>query len=104
MWRHERQTKNAMDIADQAGKLVDKFVGFSESLEAVGKRIGQARESYDKAFDQLTSGRGNLVGRANKLKELGAKTTKQFSQSINEALEEDALMIPMIEDGNLSQE
>jgi DNA recombination protein RmuC len=104
MWRHERQTKNAMDIADQAGKLVDKFVGFSESLELVGKRIGQARESYDKAFGQLTTGSGNLVGRANKLKKLGAKATKQFSQSINEALEEDALMIPMIEDGVASDD
>jgi len=85
MWRTERQTKNAVEIAKQAGALYDKFVGFSETLTQVGQRIGQAQVAYEKASSQLTSGHGNLVNRAQKLEALGAKTSKQFSQSISDA-------------------
>ncbi|MEC9391371.1 MAG: DNA recombination protein RmuC [Myxococcota bacterium] len=100
MWRNERQTKNAVEIAKQAGALYDKFVGFSETLSQVGSRIGQAQVAYDKAFSQLTTGRGNLVNRVKNLEALGAKTTKQFSQSISDAADDAAALdgaSPMLE-------
>ena len=92
MWRNERQTKNAVEIAKQAGALYDKFVGFSETLSQVGGRIGQAQVAYEKAFSQLTTGRGNLVNRVKNLEALGAKTTKQFSQSISDAADDAAAL------------
>jgi DNA recombination protein RmuC len=85
MWRSERQTKNAVEIAKQAGALYDKFVGFSETLTQVGQRIGQAQAAYDKASGQLVGGHGNLVNRVKKLEALGAKTSKQFSQALLDA-------------------
>jgi len=88
MWRSERQTKNAVEIARQAGMLYDKFVGFSDTLTKVGEKLGQAQVAYDKASNQLTTGHGNLVNRAKKLEALGAKTTKQFSQAISDAAED----------------
>ena len=92
MWRNERQTKNAVEIAKQAGALYDKFVGFSETLGQVGQRINQAQVAYEKASGQLTSGHGNLVNRAKKLEALGAKTTKQLSQSLTDAASEGELI------------
>ena len=85
IWRHERQTKNAMEIARQAGALHDKFIGFTGSLEDIGKRLVQAQESYDSAFNQLKTGRGNLVSRVQKLEALGAKTSKQLPESLSDA-------------------
>ena len=78
IWRHERQTQNAMEIATQGGKLYDKFEGFLKDLEKVGLNLDRAQESYRDAHKKLTSGRGNLLGQVEKLKELGAKTSKNI--------------------------
>ena len=78
IWRHERQTQNAMEIATQGGKLYDKFEGFLKDLEKVGVNLEKAQESYREAHKKLTSGRGNLLGQVEKLKELGAKTSKSI--------------------------
>lgn len=83
MWKNERQTANALEIARQAGALHDKFVGFAHSLEQIGQRIGQAQTSYDEALGKLTTGRGNLVSRVKKLEALGVKTSKSIPPSLN---------------------
>lgn len=76
MWRFVDQNANAMEIARQAGGLYDKFVGFIESLEDVGRQLERARGAYRTARERLSSGRGNLVRRAEQLKALGVKTRK----------------------------
>lgn len=81
IWKQDLQNKNALEIARQGGALYDKFVGFVETLQAVGKRIEGAQQEYDKALGQLSTGTGNLVRRTEKLKELGAKTQKELPPS-----------------------
>ncbi|MDP7402491.1 MAG: DNA recombination protein RmuC, partial [Gammaproteobacteria bacterium] len=71
------QNQNANEIADRAGALYDKFVAFVDDLEEVGGRIDATRKSFEKARNKLVSGRGNLVKRAEALRELGAKTSKK---------------------------
>lgn len=78
LWRLAQQNQNANEIAEKAGALYDKFVAFVEDLEEIGNRIDASKKSYEKAHNKLVSGRGNLVRRAETLKELGAKTSKQL--------------------------
>jgi DNA recombination protein RmuC len=78
VWMREYQNRNVAKIADRAGKLYDKFVGFVEDLEKVGASINNARNAYEDARSKLTSGRGNLVRQAEDLKKLGAKTSKKL--------------------------
>jgi DNA recombination protein RmuC len=78
IWRQENQTKNALEIARQSGALYDKFVGFLKDLENIGTNVDKAKEAYDKAVNKLKTGRGNLVGRVEKLKKLGAKASKSI--------------------------
>lgn len=91
LWRHEDRNRNAMLIADSAGKLYDQFVLFIESLENVGDRLDKAQTAYQEAHKRLVSGRGNLVNRVEKIKTLGAKAKKQLDKNLKlEAMEEDA--------------
>lgn len=82
LWKVEQQNQNAIEIAEKAGNMYDKFVGFISNLEDVGKKIGAAQESYNVAFNQLSTGRGNLVGRAEELKKMGAAAQKQIPDKI----------------------
>jgi len=82
LWKREYQNQNAIEIADRGAKLYDKFVGFVDSLEAVGKSLKGAQTNYDKAYSQLTDGGGNLVVQVNMLKELGVKNKKHLSESL----------------------
>jgi len=82
IWRQDNQNRYAMEIADEGGKLYDKFVGFVESLISVGKQMDSAKENYEKAMGQLSEGRGNLVNRAEKLKKLGAKANKTLPDKL----------------------
>ena len=83
IWRYEYQNQNAQEIAKSAGDLHDKFVGFIESLEDVGDKLDKAKDSYDTAFNRLTDGRGNLVARVDKIRELGSlKTKKKLSNDL----------------------
>lgn len=81
LWKTERQNKNAVEIARQGGALYDKFVLFVGDLEKIGKNIGDTQRSYDEALSKLREGAGNLVSRAEKLRELGAKTAKQLPEN-----------------------
>lgn len=82
IWRQEYQNRNAQEIARQGGVLYDKFVGFTEDLVEVGKKINATQDSYKSAMGKLTEGRGNLITRAQKLRELGSKTSKSISPNL----------------------
>ena len=81
MWRNEKQRQNATEIAKQAGNLYDKFHGLLADIEQIGKRIENAQQSYDAAMNKLSTGKGNLISKVEKLKTLGAKAKKQLPQS-----------------------
>lgn len=78
IWKQERQNRHAIDIADQAGKLYDKFVGFISDLENVGKKQKDAANAYDEAMKKLSTGAGNLIVSTEKLVKMGAKAKKQL--------------------------
>jgi len=82
IWRQEKQNRNALEIAKQSGDMLDKFTAFVEDLLTVGKGLISVKDNYDKAMNKLTDGRGNLISRAEKIKELGAKTTKTLPPSL----------------------
>ncbi len=90
LWRQERQSQNVQAIAKRGAELYDKFYGFVEDLESIGERLKQAQKAYEGAHGKLTSGRGNLVGQAEKLKKLGIKPSKSLDSGLVElAGEED---------------
>ncbi|RXF71989.1 DNA recombination protein RmuC [Arcticibacter tournemirensis] len=82
VWKQEQQTRNAIDIATRAGALYDKFAGFLDDLKKIGDNLDKAKDAYSDAFNKLSSGNGNLIGRVETLKKLGAKTSKQISNEI----------------------
>ena len=89
MWNTERQHKHALEIAQKAGALHDKFVGFIEDMNKVGQRMNDAKKTYEEAMNKLHTGRGNVVSSIHKLRELGAKAKKDLPEAnINKALEE----------------
>jgi DNA recombination protein RmuC len=89
IWRQENQTRNALEIARQAGEMYDKFEGFVQDLIKVGKQLDTAKDVYGEAMKKLYEGRGNLVNRAEKLKELGAKASKSLPPQLVERSAED---------------
>ena len=82
IWKQDLQNKNAVEIARQAGALYDKFVNFSEDLIKVGKSIEVTQKTYQEAAKKLYDGQDNLVRKTERLKELGAKTSKQMDQRL----------------------
>src|SRR5699024_4123292 len=88
LWKREYQNLNAKEIAAQGSKLYDKFVGFVSNMEEVGERLNQAQKSFDKAQGQLVSGRGNLIGQAQKLKDLGVTSKKEVPSHLLPSMEE----------------
>ncbi|MBK6368477.1 MAG: DNA recombination protein RmuC [Flavobacteriales bacterium] len=90
IWKNERIARNHIAIAERAGALYEKFVGFTEDLGRVGKHVNDAKDSYEKALGKLSEGPGNLVRQVEMLKELGAKTNK----GLHPKLLERALDVP----------
>ncbi|MEM6321416.1 MAG: DNA recombination protein RmuC, partial [Bacteroidota bacterium] len=87
IWKQEKQKKNVLEIARQSGLLYDKFVNFVEDLRDVGNRINQAQSAYGQAMNKLVDSKkfgDTLIGRAEKIKDLGAKASKKLP---NELLE-----------------
>lgn len=82
IWKQERQTRNAFLIAEQAGRLYDKFVGFVNDLEKVGTKQQDAQKALEDAMSKLRDGKGNLTTSAEKLRELGVKTKKQLDKKM----------------------
>lgn len=78
MWKQERQTRNVLEIAKEAGALYDKFVGFLQDLEKVGEQLNRAVRAHEDATRKLGTGPGNVVAKVEKLKKLGARASKQI--------------------------
>lgn len=94
LWKQERQSQNAREIAERAGWLYDKFVLFIQDLDEVGNRLQQLDKAYAAARNKLTEGRGNLISRSEQLKLLGARASKQLPADLLERAmtDEDGLM------------
>jgi len=84
IWKMEKQSQYAFQIAEESGKLYDKFVAFVEDLKKIGYQLNQTRDTYTDAMRKLCEGPGNLVRKAEKIRELGAKTTKTLDQKVVE--------------------
>ncbi|MDT7831838.1 DNA recombination protein RmuC [Flavobacteriaceae bacterium S356] len=89
MWNNEKQQKNAIEIARQAGALYDKFEGFISDLMRVGKKMDDAKKDYSAAMNKLVDGKGNLIISIEKLKKMGAKAKKSLPESIVERASDD---------------
>jgi DNA recombination protein RmuC len=88
MWNNEKQQRNAIEIARQAGALYDKFEGFISDLTNVGKKMDEAKAEYRGAMNKLFEGKGNLIVSVEKLKKMGAKSKKSLPQNIIERAED----------------
>ena len=82
MWNNEKQQRNAIEIARQAGALYDKFEGLVKDLTGVGKKIDDAKKDYSSAMNKLVEGKGNLITSVEKIKKLGAKAKKSLPEAI----------------------
>ncbi|MCZ4281589.1 DNA recombination protein RmuC [Kiloniella laminariae] len=100
IWRYEDQNQNAQKIANSAGKLYDKFVGFAEDLNKVGDFIGKAQKSHGDALNKLKDGTGNILRRVDQLQKMGAKTSKSLPANLTEFLEGDTDETDDIADSN----
>jgi DNA recombination protein RmuC len=87
IWKHEKQELNAQDIAKRSGDLYDKFVGFLEDLLDIGVRLDQAKRSYEQSVNKLQTGKGNLISKAEKIRELGARTSKSLPKELKDKLD-----------------
>lgn len=84
LWSHDRQTRNAIEIAKVGGNMYDKFVGFVDDMYKIEKSIKQANDTYNSAMNKLHEGRGNLVSYAEKMRTLGAKASKSLPEQLKE--------------------
>lgn len=80
MWRQDKQNRNALAIAEEAGKMLNKFSAFLEDMARIEKSVGQAGETLREAMRKLSTGTGSLVSRAQKIEQLGAKAKKSLPQ------------------------
>ncbi|WP_443191469.1 DNA recombination protein RmuC [Pseudomonas indica] len=94
LWRQERQSQNAREIAERAGQLYDKFVAFVQDLDEMGSRLQQLDRAYASARNKLMDGRGNLVSRVENLKLLGARASKTLPADL---LERAAGVLPLFD-------
>jgi len=88
VWRQEHQNRNAQEIARQCGALYDKFVGFVHDLDNIGDKLSQTQKSFDEAYKKLSTGNGNLVRSAQKVRELGVKPNKSLPTALIEKSED----------------
>jgi DNA recombination protein RmuC len=82
IWRRENESRNVELIADRAGRLYDQVVLVIESMLDAQKKLGGVKDSFDTAMKRLRDGNGNLVGRIEEIRKLGAKTRKQLPPEI----------------------
>jgi DNA recombination protein RmuC len=92
MWKQDKQARNVLEIAEESGKLYDKFYGLMEDLISVGKKMDAAKEGYTEAMKKVYTGPGNIIKRIENIKKLGAKAGKSLTNIspdlINRANEE----------------
>ena len=82
IWKNERIAQHHQEIADRAGALYEKFVGFTDDLLKVGTDMKRAKESYEGAMNKLSTGSGNLIRQVELVKKLGAKTNKAINEKL----------------------
>ena len=97
LWRFEDQNQHTVELASRAEKLYSKLTSFVESMSKVGRQIDSAKDTYDKAFNQLSAGKGNLIKQASEFKELGVAVQKELPEAI---VERARLELPDIKDGS----
>ena len=76
LWQHDKQTKNAVKIAEETGKLYNKFANFLDDLMTVDKALTSSRTAYDNAMNKLKIGKGNILSRIENIKNMGINATK----------------------------
>ncbi|HRD82173.1 MAG TPA: DNA recombination protein RmuC [Saprospiraceae bacterium] len=87
IWKQDKQKRSVMEIARQSGLLYDKFVAFVEDLRGIGQRLDSAQQAYHDAMLKLSDARrpgDTLIGKAEKIRELGAKTSKQLPKELTD--------------------
>lgn len=82
IWKREKQNRNAIEIASASGRLYDKFTLFTEDLLQIGNSLKKAGDNYQQALQKLHSGKGNIISKLEKIKQLGAKTSKQIPKNL----------------------
>ncbi len=87
IWKYEKQTQNALEIAERGGKLYDKFESFVTDLENIGQHLERADKSYREAHKKLTSGSGNILRQVEQLKKMGVSTKKSLPEHLIESIE-----------------
>jgi DNA recombination protein RmuC len=85
IWKFEYQNRNALAIATAGGLLYDKFVGFVDDFNKIGKQLNDTQKTFDTALNKLSSGRGNLIKKAEDMKNMGIKNSKQLPQDLVDA-------------------
>jgi DNA recombination protein RmuC len=90
LWKIERQGRNAQQIAEEAGRLYDKFVGFEQDLSKLGNALASASKAYGDARNKLVDGPGNVVRKIEQLKKMGAKASKQLPEGLRQQALPDA--------------
>lgn len=95
LWRQEAQSRNALDIAKRGAELYDKLVDFVKDLEAVGKKLRDAQDSFESAHKRLVTGKGNVIRQAEMLRDLGVKPSKALSAPLVEASARDDDLVAM---------
>jgi len=91
IWKQDNQRRNVAEIAKESGALYDKFAGFMEDLENLGKKIDGVKSDYSDAMNKLFESKqkgGTVIGRIERIKKLGADTTKSLPQTVLDRIEE----------------
>lgn len=91
IWKQEKQKNSVIEIARQSGMLYDKFVNFVDDLKSIGQRLDSVKNAYDGAMNKLVDSKkfgDTLIGRAERIKELGAKTNKSLPKELVDMVEE----------------
>jgi DNA recombination protein RmuC len=82
IWQVERRNRNAEEIANRAGKVYDKFVGFIDDMKKLGERLDQAQKSYHSAWNKLKDGRGSITRQLEDLRLMGARASKALPRAL----------------------
>ena len=88
MWQQDYQNKNVMEIARQSGGLYDSFVLLLDDFSKMEKKMGETQDLFTNVQKRIATGKGNLIGRVEKIKKLGAKTKKSLPEKYTDAIEE----------------
>jgi len=82
LWKNDKQNRYSAEIAEEAGKMYDKFVGFTEDMAKMGNQLNTVKNTYTKSMKKLSEGPGNLVSKAEKIRTLGANTSKVLASGL----------------------